>query len=82
MKIPLQQFLARIRLVNRIGEDILRTHHHLGLLEKQVPAAKIKTVEGLQRVQEDRISDFKDTLDHAINDWDSEELNRYWTGMS
>lgn len=81
MKIPLPQFLARLRVVNRIGEDIMRTHRHLGELNNN-PASKIKHVEGLQRIQEDRIKDFTETLDHALNDWDAGDLNRYWTGMS
>mgnify|MGYP004210211591 FL=1 len=47
-----------------------------------LPAPEAYKIEGLQRVQEERIQDFQETLDHAINDWDANELNRYWTGMS
>ena len=78
----LLQLLSRLRVVNRIGEDILRTHQHLTKLNKTLPPPEAYKIEGLQRVQEERIQDFNDTLDHAINDWDSTELNRYWTGMS
>jgi hypothetical protein len=79
MKIPLPQFVSRLRIVTRIGEDIMRTHRHLGELNNN-PAAKTKHVEGLQRIQEDRIKDFTDTLDHALNDWDAKALHKYWTG--
>mgnify|MGYP001236722308 len=78
----LLQLLSRLRTVSRIGEDILRTHQHLGKLNKTLPAPEAYKIEGLQRVQEERIQDFQETLDHAINDWDANELNRYWTGMS
>ena len=74
--------LSRLRTVSRIGEDILRTHQHLNKLNKTLPAPEAYKIEGLQRVQEERIQDFQETLDHAINDWDANELNRYWTGMS
>jgi hypothetical protein len=84
MKLPLPQLLSRLRLVNRIGDDILRTHNALGTLEQRFDGNpdKLKTIEGLQRVQEERIEDFQYAFDHAINDWDASDLNRYWTGMS
>lgn len=78
----LLQLLSRLRTVNRIGEDILRTHQHLTKLHKTLPPPDAYKIEGLQRVQEERIQDFEETLDHAINDWDRHELNRYWTGYS
>lgn len=84
MKIPLPQLLSRLRIVNRIGEDILRTHKTLGTLEERfnTQPEKLKTIEGLQAVQESRIQDFEQAFDHAINDWDASDLNRYWTGIS
>ena len=78
----LLQLLSRLRVVNRIGEDILRTHQNITKLNKTLPVAEAYKIEGLHRVQEERIQDFNDTLEHAINDWDADELNRYWTGLS
>lgn len=84
MKLPLPQLLSRLRIVNRIGEDILRTHKSLGTLEERFNAQpeKLKSIEGLQAVQAERIQDFEEAFDYAINDWDASDLNRYWTGMS
>lgn len=82
MKLP--QLLSRLRIVNRIGEDILRTHKSLGTLEERfnTQPEKLKMIEGLQAVQESRIQDFEEAFDHAINDWNASDLNRYWTGIS
>ena len=87
MKLPLPQLLSRLRIVNRIGEDILRTHKKLGTLHRigsvvSTTPEKLKTIQGLQSVQESRIQDFEQAFDHAINDWDASDLNRYWTGIS
>tara|TARA_B100000214_G_C23958622_1_gene624128 strand:- start:268 stop:519 length:252 start_codon:yes stop_codon:yes gene_type:complete len=81
-KMTLLQLLSRLRTVNRLGEDILRTHQHLSKLNKNITASESYKIEGLQRVQEERIQDFEETLDHAINDWDKTQLNKYWTGYS
>ena len=78
----LLQLLSRLRMVNRIGEDILRTHKSLTKLNNTLSLTEGYKIEGLQRVQEERIQDFEETLDHAINDWDRTSLNKYWTGMS
>jgi len=78
----LLQLLSRLRMVNRIGEDIIRTHQSLKKLNKTLPPPEVYKIEGLQRVQEERIQDFEEIMDHAINDWDRTSLNKYWTGMS
>ena len=78
----LLQLLSRLRMVNRIGEDIIRTHQNLKKLNKTLPPPDFYKIEGLQRVQEERIQDFEEIMDHAINDWDRTSLNKYWTGLS
>lgn len=79
MSSKLPHLLNKLRITVRIGEDIVRTHHYLGKLNKTSP---IEMVEGLQQAQEERIEDFEKHMDSAINDWDQADLNRYWTGYS
>lgn len=77
MSSRLPHLLNKLRITVRIGEDIIRTHNYLGKLNKTSP---IKMVEGLQKVQEERIYDFENHMESAINDWNQSELNKYWTG--
>ena len=77
MSSKLPHLLNKLRITVRIGEDIIRTHNYLGKLNKTSP---IKLIGGLQRVQEERIYDFENHMESAINDWNQSELNKYWTG--
>lgn len=77
MSSKLPHLLNKLRITVRIGEDIIRTHNYLGKLNKTSP---IKLIGGLQKVQEERIYDFENHMESAINDWNQSELNKYWTG--
>ena len=77
MSSKLPHLLNKLRITVRIGEDIIRTHNYLGKLNKTSP---IKLIGGLQKVQKERIYDFENHMESAINDWNQSELNKYWTG--
>ena len=68
--------VTRLARAHNIGQDLIRTHNAL------IAAEAHWDIDGLYRIQEHRIEQFEKHMEHCINDWDRDDLNKYWTGYS
>ena len=68
--------IRNIKKLDTLGDELLRTHAALANTKSQY------TLDKLHKRQECRIEEFEKTMEHAINDWRREDLNKYWTGYS
>jgi hypothetical protein len=66
--------MRSIGKLNIIGDDLLRTH------QAMVNHKPHWDMEALEKCQKHRVNEFERTMEHAINDWNREDLHKYWTG--
>jgi hypothetical protein len=70
------QLVTRLARAHGVGQDIIRTHQALHNAQSHWD------IDGLHRIQERRIDEFDKHMVSAINDWNRDDLNKYWTGYS
>lgn len=68
--------VTRLARAHTVGQDILRTHNALITPEAHWDIDK------LYRIQEHRIEQFENHMEHCMNDWNRDDLNKYRTGYS
>jgi len=68
--------VSRLARAHNTGQDLIRTHQALKTAQSHWD------IDGLHRIQEYRIEQFEQHMEHCINDWNREDLNKYWTGYS
>ena len=69
------KLMQHIVKLNILGSDLIKTHRALTNLNT-------RNLDAVYKEQEHRIEEFEKTMEHAINDWNREDLNKYWKGHS